>query len=356
MKAFYFVLILTILAVMSITVYFKNKASIFFGIAESREIAINSENAVEVGEIYVGQGQAIEVGDPLIKLINPELSLKINNISHELDELKAQNDLNTGSLQYKLNQLKAEKAAREDEFQTQIRELGAQYELNKKLTSKLKSIDTLKKNGEDNNPINPIQLKIQNLKNEMDHSLRQIQMQIDELKSGMSKDENPLGIKINSLEQELALLKEDEIKLKITSPIKGVIGSVNYKQGEKVSPFTTLLTLHNKAPSYIKGYIHEKIYSKVQNGQSVKVFSTSGKSNYVKGEIVGVGSRIVEYPIRLRKRQDIQIWGREVVIKIPEENSFLLGEKVMIEPELNPFKSFSQSGDTSGVSVQASSP
>ena len=53
-------------------------------------------------------------------------------------------------------------------------------------------------------------------------------------------------------------------------------------------------------------------------------------NNNVEGDVVGVGSRIVEYPVRLRKRQDIQIWGREVLIKIPENNAFLLGEKVRI--------------------------
>jgi hypothetical protein len=50
------------------------------------------------------------------------------------------------------------------------------------------------------------------------------------------------------------------------------------------------------------------------------------------GEVVGVGARIVEYPLRLRKRPDIQMWGREVQILIPPENRFLLGEKLVITP------------------------
>ncbi len=40
----------------------------------------------------------------------------------------------------------------------------------------------------------------------------------------------------------------------------------------------------------------------------------------------------MEYPLRLRKRPDVVLLGREVEIRLPEGNPFLLGEKVMIYP------------------------
>jgi len=64
----------------------------------------------------------------------------------------------------------------------------------------------------------------------------------------------------------------------------------------------------------------------------VRVVSMANKSAATIGEVVGVGARIVEYPLRLRKRPDIQMWGREVQILIPPENQFLLGEKLIITP------------------------
>jgi hypothetical protein len=60
------------------------------------------------------------------------------------------------------------------------------------------------------------------------------------------------------------------------------------------------------------------------------VLSGHDKTNRTPGEIVGVGARIVEYPERLRKRPDILIWGREIIVRLPPENRFLLGEKVRI--------------------------
>ncbi len=60
------------------------------------------------------------------------------------------------------------------------------------------------------------------------------------------------------------------------------------------------------------------------------IASQADLQNNETGTVVGVGSRIVEYPVRLRKHPDLQVWGREVVIKIPENNQFILGEKVVI--------------------------
>jgi hypothetical protein len=116
----------------------------------------------------------------------------------------------------------------------------------------------------------------------------------------------------------------------ILARISGMIGTVDFKEGEKVAPFTPILTLHTISPSFIRGYIHENAYSKVELGKKVIISSLDVKKIKISGEVIGVGSRIVEYPVRLRKYPDLQMWGREVTIKIPEGNKLLLGEKVAI--------------------------
>jgi hypothetical protein len=132
------------------------------------------------------------------------------------------------------------------------------------------------------------------------------------------------------MEDELRLLEEEKRGLFIPAQINGLIGSVNFKQGEKVSPFTPILTLHAESPSFVRGYIHEDVYSQVAVGQNVIVNSNHDRKNGVGGVVVGVGARIVEYPERLRKRAEILIWGREIIIRLPPQNRFLLGEKVLI--------------------------
>jgi hypothetical protein len=39
---------------------------------------------------------------------------------------------------------------------------------------------------------------------------------------------------------------------------------------------------------------------------------------------------MVELPIRLRKSAEIKSWGREVYVQLPPNNSFYIGEKIML--------------------------
>jgi len=308
-----------------------SNSTVFYGIAESREMAVNFERPVEIKKIHVVQGQKIHVGDTIVELDRPELILKINEIAHNLNELKAKGNLDIGENKSLIKQLQAEQAAIENEIKTKISLLEAQYKLNKELTSSLKSIESGQKD-QNRESSNPIKEQIAALNQELRLALSPNQIKINMLKSSIADSANPIEIQIASLEKELNLLKEEKEHLLIFSSLNGVIGSVNYKEGEKVSPFMNIVTLHAKSPSFVKGYIHENIYSNVDIGQKVKVISISKKNSEIKGNIVGIGSRIIEFPERLRKRPDIVVWGREVIIKIVPENQFLLGEKVIITP------------------------
>ena len=289
MKKLYFVWIVVCIVLVTISLQYKGESTGFYGIADAREVVVNAGNPVEIKKIHVVQGQSIKEGDTLIELRRPELDMKINEIILQTSQIKTQ------------------KYAKVNSIKSQIQELQAQYERNKKLTAELKSFKKENSAADQNDSRNPLLIKIENLKKE--------------LRLAMS----PAQIK-----EELNLLLSEKEKLTIYAQINGIIGSVNAKEGEKVSPFTPIITLHTKSPSYVKGYIHEDVYNKVNVGQKVTIASFSDPNNTIEGEVVGVGSRIVEYPVRLRKRPDFQIWGREIIIKIPSENNLLLGEKVRI--------------------------
>ena len=74
------------------------------------------------------------------------------------------------------------------------------------------------------------------------------------------------------------------------------------------------------------------MYNHVSVGDSLEVRSgANGGRSRVHGVVVGMGSRIVELPLRLRKVPEILVYGREVTIRIPEKNGFLLGEMTAIQ-------------------------
>lgn len=301
----------------------------FYGIAESREIIVNSENPVEIEKVHVIDGQSVDRGQLLVQLQNPELTLKINQISHQLEQYRAQNDVDKTELESALTQLEAEKNALMNETDYRIRELKNEYDIDISLTSGLKSIS-----GKDINTIinasHPILQKIERMRLELASAVKLLDVRIELQKRAIESADKPLNIQINQLEKELTMLKAENSKLAIYAPISGMIGSVNYKAGEKVTPFAAVMTLHSKTPSIVKGYLREDEYSRVKVNDRLTILSSADSRSRVDGTVVGVGSRIVEYPVRLRKHQSLQAWGREITIKIPESNDLILGEKVFI--------------------------
>jgi hypothetical protein len=148
----------------------------------------------------------------------------------------------------------------------------------------------------------------------------------------VNTEDNQIEIEIKSLEIEMDMLYAAEDELSIFSPIDGHIGSVNFKVGESVSPFSSVITMHKKTPTYVRGYIHENISNKVRVNSKVIVTSKNEK-NKIKARVSSVGTRIIEFPERFRRSADAKIWGREIVVKISARNKFLLGEKVFIKLE-----------------------
>jgi hypothetical protein len=96
-----------------------------------------------------------------------------------------------------------------------------------------------------------------------------------------------------------------------------------------------LVTLSPKHPSYVEGFLHESLPTRVEIGRKVTVSAVSGHSSIsVEGKVVSVGGRIILMPARLAQYPNMQVWGREVVVEIPPKNGFLLGEKVQIKPKI----------------------
>ncbi len=325
----YLVWVVVLILVVIVSLTHELESTNFFGITETREIVVSSENSVEIKNIYVVEGQSVVQGQELVELNSPELMIKINQISHQLDELKAQKGVNKNELISKISQLNAEKQAITSEINNNIRQLENQFNINKELTSELKSIPSYERT-EGSTTSNPIYLEIESLKQELTLSITPIDIQIELSQALLDASESPIKIQVERLQKELALLEQERSNLTIYAQISGMIGSVFFKVGEKVAHHTPILTLHTKNPTLIKGYIYEDVYTQIDVGMDVNVTSLTDSKAKIFGSVVGVGSRIVEYPVRLRKHPDIQLWGREIMIKIPTVNSLILGEKVLI--------------------------
>ncbi len=149
---------------------------------------------------------------------------------------------------------------------------------------------------------------------------------------------NPLSAEIENLQQQVASLESRERNSYVFAQIDGVVGSVNFKKGETAAPYAPVITISPNTPSYIDAFLHESLKTRVEVGQRLTITSLTDSSKSIEGTVASMGSRIIELPVRIGRVQSQKMWGREILIEIPEHNPFLLGEKVDVS---HPFISVS---------------
>jgi len=323
-KPLYVVWLLVCLVLLWLSFNYRGEATWFYGIAETQEIAVSSESAVEVKKIHAVAGQTVAKGQILVELSSPDLTSAINEVSHELDEVAATIE------------------ARESEIRYYIKQLRAQDAINRELITGMKSLPKDHQRPGAAPAGSPIQI------------------QIEGLRHALELEKEPLKIKISMLERELHLLLAKSNSLYITAQVSGIIGAVNSKAGEQVAPFQTIMTLHTKSPRYVRGYIHEFASTGISVGQRAQVVSLANPAYSLTGNVVGINSKITAYPSQLERTPALKLFGREIQIEIPAENSLLLGEKVMVKPchtaELSAGLFFKDAFSFAGTAGKAAAP
>ena len=324
----YFVAIM-ICILLLYSLFFKADNSVtFYGFAENKETEISMDNAIEVEEIFVTVGQKVEKGDSLLNVVSATLPLKISDTEYKIEELETKYNLWKSGLDWKISQYRIELNENTGKIQSQIDQLNAELENNKKLSKTIKSIDSDPNTNYE--IVNPTLIKLEALNEALKHTKGIINTQINNLKSERFADNNPLLSEIRALEVQLTHYQERKKEEVIIAPTNGLIGNVHCKEGEKISSFGALISFYEESPTLVVGYIHEELILKIKINDSIGIFSSSRPDIQNKGIVKTLGSRIVEIPPRLRKIKELKTFGREIIIEIPPENPFLQKEKVIL--------------------------
>ena len=318
--------ILALLAVVVIGSLFKGQSFMFTGIAEATETVVSVQNSVNVIKIHVMPGEEVKSGDTLVELDRPDLVLRINELTGELDALEGRGNVNTASIDQKVAEVQADYSARRNTIVLEIDKLKAQYQQNLELTSKLKSISA---SGLPSDSNDAMTLRIRGLEKELNVLDESANAQIRVLHGSKGIQKTSSATEASAIRREMDMLLQEKKDLTIIAKDSWVIASVDAHDGEKVSSFNPILTLARKSPTMVRGYINEKIYTSVGVGDMVEITSQVNGQK-IPGKIVGMSSRIVPFPVRLLKAPEMPMYGREVMIRLPQDNGLLLGEKVSI--------------------------
>lgn len=301
---------------------------VFFGFAENKEMEIRLEHAVTIEQVYVTGGKNVKKGELLLEVKRSGMALTQSDLNHEIARLESQLKLWESGLKGSINRLTAQKIAKENEITSQIEQLESEMAINQSLIDGLQSINTSK----DKDGRSPGKLRIEGLKKELQLVGKPLNAEINKLNQELYAKENPIKIQIEKLREELGFVHQDEKKLQVFAQSDGVVGNIYCKVGEQLSAFSTLIVFYEANPTEVKAYVLESLILNVNMGDSIQVQS-SVKSDYkCTGEVIGMGSRIVEIPERLRKNPTFKTYGREVQVRIPSSNKFMQKEKVTLKP------------------------
>ncbi len=331
----YIIAILLGFLLYSLYVKVKSDAAFFYGFAENKETEINHNRDILIKKIHVTPGQKVKKGELLLTASNAILPSKISELELEKKVVVANISQDMNQIKYKLSELKIEKSNKLQETQAKINELNKEIELRKSLYEGLKSIKNPRKSLVTTKEVelNYLVQKLNTISNTYNQEIANHEELLENI-------QHPSKIKNRILDNKIAHYKELENQLSIYAPSDGIVGSIHCKEQENITAFRSLLDFYQVNPTLVKGFVHESLLLQVKVGNKLSITSSMHNEHNLIGTVIGLGTRIVEIPERLRKIADIKTYGREVLIEISPDNKFLQKEKVMVNTIIENNKSF----------------
>lgn len=307
--------------------FFKGSSRTNIGITDAKVYKISSEKPGLIKNIMVVPGQEIKVGDLLVKMENNLLEVEIIKLQTKIAAMIKEKEEKATLVQSKIEYLQAEGGIKIEEFNSEIEQIKSELELNQKLTQQFTPTNTSNLNA---NEISPQNLKIESLQQKGKLYNQAIHIKIKELLKDNSAELMVLENEIDLKERELELLLAEKRKLNKYATFSGVVESVFIKPGEQVEAFAPIISINPIHPSSVVGFMVGARAREIPIGAKVTISSYDKKHITTTGEVIGFGG-VTELPELLQKATAVKAFGREVFIKIPENNQFATGEKVMIK-------------------------
>jgi multidrug efflux pump subunit AcrA (membrane-fusion protein) len=299
----------------------------FFGTAETESRTINFDYPVLIQKIYVATGEKVKQNDTLAVLFRTELDRRTTERKGEIYQVEVDKTTKNALIDSDESIFEARQATRISELQAQIKVLQSDITIQNNLKEAL--FDGSDTKIQQNNPTKYQQIAA------LEESIHQVNQQTDQQRQfyAVQRKTNMLNstAKIIPAQNELSFLQKEKNKLVLLAPMDGFIEQILVANNEMVQSYREMFKMNPQQTNKVIGFVHESIDIRYNLGDTVQLASSLRPKMICKGVIVGTSPKLVELPIRLRKMMEVKAWGREVYIKLPENNGFYIGEKVMID-------------------------
>lgn len=298
----------------------------FYGYAENKETEINFNYPVLVNDIHVSEGQLVSKGTPLLEVVRSSSKVDFADEPYRLERVLAEKKSKEVELLGELEVIKDQQQLKLNEITAAKDKIKAQSSFKSELYNGLESV-ALPQNSNDK-----AELAIEQLEQEYKEMRALYQQKIDNKNKAIELLQAPYAAQVKKIKSEMTFREEQAaINISLDAPKDGLVGNIYCKEAEHFSSYKTLMSFYEPNPSMIKGFIQEDFIMQIALNDSILVRSTKDDKLSYKGKVIGLGSRVVEIPERLRKRPSPKTYGREIIVSIPTRNQFLQKEKTILQ-------------------------
>lgn len=321
-------MVLGLLILVPFTRQLQQRPTSFYGIAENQDLDLSLEYPVQVEAIMIKEGQNIAKGQLLAVLHRSDIAFQQAKLLQNQSELLAEKNELLTSRNNDLRQIDQEERDALFEIDNQIATLQAAQTRNSTLLESLSSLEGATPPTVSNPEVSALQAERTNIAGTFNTQRQNIRQEV--------------AAKLQSLDTRLQqiTIEEGEIQrqteaLELRAPAAGIAGSVNFVPGEQITTGETILNIYQVHPNQVITYIPEGQLTDLKMGDSLLVFSLQNPDYSITGKVIGLGNKIRELPVRMRRDPAVQAWGREVLLEIAGVNDLMQGERVLVEQILD---------------------
>jgi multidrug resistance efflux pump len=141
----------------------------------------------------------------------------------------------------------------------------------------------------------------------------------------------PIEEEINVQYKAIDQLLVQSPELEIRSPFRGIVSDIRRSVGEAIVEREPILTIVEYEPAYIVAYIGEDQLGQIKENMQLEVYKRSYPQKTAYAYVKQLGPVMEAIPNRLWANTNVPLWGRPVMISIPDGMKDLLpGELVSI--------------------------
>lgn len=321
----------------------KSNESIYYGTVEADKINISSEIGGKITSLTTQEGNKVKPGELIATIGSDENSLKsqdsevaIKNAENELgkiedgnriEEIKSQQALvrqaqslvQQGNASAKTAENNV--TAAETNFNYKKKKYDDAAALYQKGAESKYTLDAAK-NDLDNaestlnnakSSLESTQAQLNNYKAQLDASTEKLNLLVN---GATERDKNSAEYNLERAKKSYELSKVALDKSNITASVAGIIETVNFKQGEYVTPGSSIATLLDNNNEWVKIYIPESELPSVKLDKEVTLKSDFLKDKTIKGKITYISPEAEFTPMNIVTKKDRMKLVYEVKVKV----------------------------------------